>query len=168
MARLLTPPSCTGAKGRLLLYQLRIATDADYDFLYDLHVATLRAYVERTWGWDEAFQRAHFREHWNPSACQIVVVGGRDAGVLQVQRRGGEIVLGNIRIAPAWQRRGLGTAIIQDILSQAQKDGLPVVLQVLKVNPAKRLYERLGFVVTDETPTHYRMTTGRDVVQQEE
>jgi ribosomal protein S18 acetylase RimI-like enzyme len=32
-----------------------------------------------------------------------------------------------------------------------------VTLQVLKVNPARRLYERLGFRVTGETPTHFLM-----------
>jgi ribosomal protein S18 acetylase RimI-like enzyme len=78
-------------------------------------------------------------------------------GVLQVKRTEAEVVLQNIRIAPAWQRRGLGTAIIQDILGEARYDGLPVALRVLKVNPARRLYERLGFAVTGETPTHYKM-----------
>jgi putative hydrolase of the HAD superfamily len=137
-------------------YDLRKATDADYDFLYNLHVATLKEYVEQTWGWDDAFQEAHFRERFAVGG-QIIVVDGRDVGVVQVERTETEVVLGNIRIAPDWQRRGLGTAIIQDVLSRAWRDDLPVVLQVLKVNPAKRLYERLGFAVTEETPTHYGM-----------
>ena len=34
---------------------------------------------------------------------------------------------------------------------------MPVELQVLKVNPARRLYGRLGFQVTGETETHYLM-----------
>jgi putative hydrolase of the HAD superfamily len=147
-----------------LLYELRAATDADYRFLYDLHVATLRAYVEQTWGWDEAYQKAYFQEHFEPARRRVIVVDGQDVGVLQVKRTEAEVVLQNIRIAPAWQRRGLGTAIIQDILAQAQRDGLPVALRVLKVNPAKRLYERLGFVVIGETPTHYKMRAEPEAV----
>ena len=80
-----------------------------------------------------------------------------DVGVLQVERRETRVFLDNIRIAPERQRRGLGTAVIQDVLARAERDSLPVALQVLKVNPAKRLYERLGFVVVKENPTHYVM-----------
>jgi ribosomal protein S18 acetylase RimI-like enzyme len=31
------------------------------------------------------------------------------------------------------------------------------VLTILKVNPARRLYERLGFTVVGETETHFRL-----------
>lgn len=147
-----------------MLYELRAATDADCCFLYDLHVATFRAYVEQTWGWDESYQKAYFREHFEPARRQVIVVEGQDVGVLQVKKTRAEIVLQNIRIAPAWQRRGLGTAIIQDILGQARYDGLSVALRVLKVNPARRLYERLGFAVTGETPTHYKMRAELEAV----
>ena len=40
---------------------------------------------------------------------------------------------------------------------QADAAHLPLELQVLKVNPAKGLYERLGLAVIDETKTHYLM-----------
>ena len=140
-------------------YSLRPATETDYAFLYALHVATLKEYVAQTWGWDEAFQARRFRERFDPANSQIIVVDGQDVGVLAVGSGAGEVLLGNIRIAPDWQRRGLGTAVIQDVLSKAREDGLTVVLQVLKVNPARSLYERLGFVVVGETDTHYQMRT---------
>ena len=138
-------------------YALRPATEADRDFLYRLHVATIKEYVEPVWGWDDAFQEARFRQRFDPDECQVIAVDREDVGVLQVERRETEVFLGNIRIAPGRQRRGLGTAVIQGVLAQAERDGLPVALQVLKVNPAKRLYKRLGFVVVQETPTHYVM-----------
>ena len=62
-----------------------------------------------------------------------------------------------IEILPEYQNRGVGSAVIRDVLAQAQAEGLPVGLQVLKVNPARRLYERLGFNVVGETATHYLM-----------
>jgi hypothetical protein len=36
----------------------------------------------------------------------------------------------------------------------------PVTLKALKTNPAGILYERLGFVATDETNTRYLMVAG--------
>jgi len=48
----------------------------------------------------------------------------------------------------------LGAALVRGVTAVADVRGLPVRLQVLKINPARRLYERLGFVVTGETETH--------------
>ena len=67
-------------------YSLRAATDADYDFLYALHVATLRDAVEATWGWDDAAQQAMFRDRWGSGQREIVVLDGEDAGVVAVDR----------------------------------------------------------------------------------
>lgn len=135
-----------------LTYHLRQATEADYDFLYRLHTATLKEYVAALWGWDEAAQQRMFRERFEPAARQIVVVDGQDAGDLQVEWREDAAFVARIALAPEFQRRGLGTAILKDILAEAKSRGLPVTLHVLRPNPARNLYARLGFVVTEETP----------------
>ena len=141
------------------MYTLRQATEADYAFLYHLHRATMKDYVAQTWGWDETIQADMFKDRFNPEHSQIIVVDGRDAGVLSMERRSDTLFLANLRILPEEQGHGLGTAIIKAILAQASREDIPVTLQVLKVNPARQLYERLGFVVTGETTTHYLMST---------
>jgi ribosomal protein S18 acetylase RimI-like enzyme len=67
--------------------------------------------------------------------------------------------ISNIEIAPEYQGRGIGTAITNGIIAEARRDGLSVTLRVLKVNPARHLYERLGFIVIKEDETHYYMAT---------
>lgn len=47
--------------------------------------------------------------------------------------------------------------MVGDLLAEAAAAAIPVELQVLKVNPARSLYERLGFAVFDETETHHLM-----------
>ena len=138
--------------------KLRPATWADYDFLYALKRAALRPYVEQTWGkWDEAQQEDWFRRHFTPEENQIITYHNQDIGVLSVDRRESDIFIGNIELLPEFQGKGIGTTIINIILTEARRKQLPVTLQVLKVNPARRLYERLGFTITAETPTHYLM-----------
>jgi ribosomal protein S18 acetylase RimI-like enzyme len=146
---------------RPMRYTLRPAAQADYDFLYALHEATMRPTVTQIWGWDDARQSAIFRERFDPAARRIIVIDGRDAGVLEVEERPDEVFLANIEIAPEQQGRGLGAAIITDILFDAHARGLPVTLQVNRVNPARRLYGRLGFVETGQTETHYLMRADR-------
>jgi ribosomal protein S18 acetylase RimI-like enzyme len=63
-----------------------------------------------------------------------------------------------IELLPELQGRGIGSAVVRDLQAAAKTAGLPLRLQVLMTNPAaQRLYERLGFQVTDATATHHLM-----------
>ena len=69
-----------------------------------------------------------------------------------------------MELLPSFQHRGIGTSIIHDVIARARAAHLPVTLTVLKENPAKTLYERLGFSVQEEIDTgptgiKYRMST---------
>jgi ribosomal protein S18 acetylase RimI-like enzyme len=141
------------------MYTLRQATEADYAFLFHLHQASMKDYVTQTWGWDEVVQQTLFRERFEPAHVQIVVVDGHDVGALAVKQEPNTLVLANLQLLPDAQKQGLGTAIIRTLLWQARQLGVSVSLQVLKVNPARKLYERLGFTVIGETATHYLMRT---------
>jgi len=48
-------------------WKLRPAEDADHQFLYELHRLTMRDVIEKTWGWDEAWQRTDFECRWRSS-----------------------------------------------------------------------------------------------------
>jgi ribosomal protein S18 acetylase RimI-like enzyme len=141
----------------LMQYSLRPATDSDYDFLYQLKVTCLKEYITATWGWDETFQKEHFASHFDPQKSQIIMVNGEDVGELSVQDLVDELFLSRILIQPAYQGRGLGTALIQNLQNQAAAKKVPLSLQVLTVNPAYRLYRRLGFQVVERSNTHYLM-----------
>jgi ribosomal protein S18 acetylase RimI-like enzyme len=148
------------ARHEAAVYGLRDATEADREFLWGLHSRAMRGPVERTWGWDEGFQRGFFDEHFDPAGRRIVVVDGRDVGVLQTEQRKDSHFLANVEISPPFQGQGVGTAIVRDLVAEARTRGVPVTLQVLKENPgARRLYERLGFAVTGETETSHQMST---------
>jgi GNAT superfamily N-acetyltransferase len=60
-------------------------------------------------------------------------------------------------LLPAFQNLGIGRWLIDRVVSRARSAGLPVRLRVFRVNPARQLYERMGFVPTHETDTHVHM-----------
>jgi ribosomal protein S18 acetylase RimI-like enzyme len=137
---------------------LRQATWQDADSLYRLHRAALKVYVEQTYGpWDDEWQQRRFAQHYRPSECQIITLRGQDVGVVRAAEGDAEVCLGVIEILPQFQGRGIGTSVIQSVLDKAHGKGKPVTLQVFKVNPARRLYTRLGFDTVGETETHYQM-----------
>lgn len=138
----------------------RQATTHDKSFCRDLHWRTMRAYVEATWGWDDADQAQRFEAGFHPSRTEIIEDRGQPIGMLVVDRASDPVRLLSIELSPEHQNRGLGSAIIRQIIREA--GGRSVWLQVLKVNPAKQLYERLGFVTIEQTETHWQMLRGPD------
>jgi ribosomal protein S18 acetylase RimI-like enzyme len=72
--------------------------------------------------------------------------------------RGKNLELHTLCIAPEYQGQGTGTAVIRQIVNDAQGQEREVLVSVLKPNRAARaLYERLGFVIIGETGHHYQM-----------
>jgi GNAT superfamily N-acetyltransferase len=132
---------------------LRPAAQQDGPFLYHLVKTTMQGYVAQTWGWDEEWQQTYFWAHFDPADRQIIVRDGQDIGVFTVEEHVDALFIDQIYILPGYQGQGIGTALIRSVLQRGAELGLPVRLRVLRVNPARRLYERLGFVVTEETDT---------------
>jgi len=79
--------------------------------------------------------------------------------MISLEERDADIFLRVIEILPAHQGQGIGFRIIRQIIDDASSKQKPVYLRVLKVNPARGLYERLGFSVIEETDTHFIMKT---------
>ena len=148
-----------------IVYELRPATIDDYDFMYQLLVASMKEYVEMTWSWEVEYQQDRFRTKFDPALYESIVVDGQSVGAVSFLRQETEFFLSEIQIMPESQNKGLGTRIIQDLVDRANEVGLPVALQVLKVNPAYRLYERLGFSRIGETETHNQMSRPRLIRQ---
>lgn len=131
-------------------YTLRPVVEADFDFLWALKIATLKPYIEKLYGWDETQAALILRQVMDKA--HMVLVEGEPAGVLKVIVENNFVHLAEIGLMPERQGQGLGTQIIRDVLDAADREGLPVELQVFSANPATKLYERLGFGVT-----HHKM-----------
>ena len=124
----------------------RPASDADLPEMYRIHCLALGPYITMIRGWDEVKERASFFDRFTGVACELIVADGRLAGVRRVEYYDDHICLEYLVLSPEHQRRGIGGRIVGDLLREARERGQPVKLRVLKVNPAKVLYERLGFV----------------------
>ena len=124
---------------------LRSATTADSEFCFRLHKAAMGDYVAAIWGWDEQVQRGFHDRAFGPGRWQIITANGTDVGMLDVERRQGEIYLSRIEIDPGHQGRGYGTRLIGALIDEAAQRGQDLVLDVLAVNQrAQALYQRLG------------------------
>jgi ribosomal protein S18 acetylase RimI-like enzyme len=79
----------------------------------------------------------------------LIVGGGHPIGRVIIDRGAHEIRVVDISLMPDYRGRGIGSALLRGVLAEATVAGLPVGLSVQAANPARHLYERLGFAVTD-------------------
>ena len=107
--------------------------------------------------WDEQQQRASFAAQWKREEVRIISVDGKDVGWLQVADLPTEIRLQKFFVSPQFQRHGIGSEVLSNLLVTWRSTGKKIVLKVLKNNPARRLYERLGFSVAAEAGVTFRM-----------
>jgi GNAT superfamily N-acetyltransferase/uncharacterized damage-inducible protein DinB len=137
---------------------LRSATVDDSEYLYGITESTMRGYVEATWGeWDGAAARKRMEQALAEKSVALIYLADVRVGLLRVNERPEEIFLEQLYIAPEFQRRGIGTQLVEELIRKASGLSKPLRLRVLAVNPAKRLYERLGFAVFEKTPERYFM-----------
>jgi GNAT superfamily N-acetyltransferase len=102
-------------------------------------------------------ERKFFENDYRKASDQIVALDGQPAGRLMVERREHEIRCVDLSLLPEHRNQGVGTFIITTLQSEATAAGLPLRLQVIRFNRAVNLFERMGFVRTSETGTHFQM-----------
>ena len=146
---------------------LRAVQPGDQDFLFKLY-SCIRQPEISVWGWNaqqqEAFLRMQFmaQQRWYESTYagaehQIVVCAGQPAGRLLIFRTPEAAVLVDIALLPEHRNRGIGGELIRAMLKECDEKRTCAKLQVLRTNPARRLYERLGFRQTSADDMYFQM-----------
>jgi len=143
---------------RIIEIELRQATVEDTNFLWDVFHIAMKDYITQTRGeWNEQREESQFRDQLDLSAAQVILSKNLEVGFIMAPIKDNARWIHTICIVPEHQNRGIGTEVVRSVIAEAETQNMPLYLSVLKVNPARRLYERLGFVVIEETEHHFRM-----------
>jgi ribosomal protein S18 acetylase RimI-like enzyme len=137
----------------------RIA-DADLPFLARVYASTRAEELAAT-GWSgehkAAFLEAQFRaqhahyQRYYPNADWLVAMrGDEDIGRLYIERWPSQHRIIDIALLPQYRGQGLGAALLRDLMDEAAAAGKAVTIHVEKLNPAMRLYRRLGFATEED------------------
>ncbi len=122
-------------------------------------------YVDRYYGgWidevQEKMNAATFGVMMKQSCFQKILLHGETVGFLAYHEMPDKIDGLSIHMMPEAQSQGMGSFYLDQIVALSQKQGKPAFLKVFRSNPAQKLYARHGFVVYDETATHFLMRYG--------
>jgi len=144
---------------------LRKYRDSDISFMQALYASTRESELAMTnFSQQEKInfihqqfsaQTAHYTQHYCADAFNIIELEGKPIGRLFVDYWDNEIRIVDIALISEYRNTGLGTFLIQQLFEQARESKKAVTIHVEHNNPAKRLYERLGFKLKTKTNEIY-------------
>lgn len=140
--------------------RFRRIAESDLPFLAGVYAST-RADELTPVPWSEAekaafldaqfrAQHLHYQAHYPHADWLIVARRANDIGRLYIERWPTQHRIIDIALLPAHRGKGLGEALLRDLLDEAAGAGKAVSIHVEKLNPAMRLYRRLGFVTVED------------------
>ena len=150
---------------------LRPVTAADRDFLLSVYASTREDELAQV-AWEEGAKEAflehqfsaqdhHYRANYPGATLDVIEVDGEPAGRLYVHRGEAEIRIMDIALAPPFRGRGIGTRLLRGLMEEATASGRSLSIHVELNNPARRLYERLGFEPAGEHGVYVLMRWGQ-------
>ena len=145
----------------------RDVTSEDEEFLFRLYASTREEEVAQ-WGWPQAQREAflrmqfkakehHYRSVYPAAERKLILADGQAVGQTVIDRATGSVALVDISLLPAYRNRGIGTQVIRELMDEAAAAGGVVGLHVAPGNPARKLYERLGFQIVEAGEMSLRM-----------
>lgn len=133
---------------------IRKYTAEEYQFMHDLHLENMISYINKYWGgWNSEI----FRKDVCPDSIWIIEIEAEKIGffVLEFDKKA---YLRNIQIRYSYQNKGVGNQVLQQCENECLKRGFDYLhLDVFLDNPAKILYDRLGYDTYKVNKSHYCM-----------
>ncbi|MGY3694843.1 ribosomal protein S18 acetylase RimI-like enzyme [Bradyrhizobium sp. USDA 3240] len=138
----------------------RRLSEADLPFLGRLYAATRTEELAPV-PWSEAdkaafldqqfrAQHAHYQQYYPNADWLVITREDEDIGRFYIERWPSQHRIIDIAFMPAHRGRGYGEALLRDAMDEAADAGKDVSIHVEKLNPAMRLYRRLGFVTEED------------------
>jgi len=120
-------------QNRPMPIEFRPALEHDFEYCRRLYFVEMRWIIEEL-HLDRTAQESSFRH----------------VGWLQAITQDDELFVAQMFVDGPFQRRGIGKEAMKRLIGEANEFNLAVRLNVVRINPAQRLYERLGFRGTHE------------------
>ncbi|GAA5140151.1 GNAT family N-acetyltransferase [Thalassotalea piscium] len=132
------------------------ATTEDKGFLLELRKLSMGQHLAAAGinlSDDEHLQRINefFQESF------VIQYNGKSIGVVKLGLLPDRLHIRQLQILPEFHNGGIGSKVVTLVKQKASERLLPVTLNVLLKNPAKRLYDREGFIVEGQSDLEYKM-----------
>ncbi|MFO0819051.1 MAG: GNAT family N-acetyltransferase [Pirellulales bacterium] len=102
-------------------------------------------------------QHTYYQQVFPSASFQVILLKDQPIGRLYVHQTPEELRIVDIALLPSARGRGIGGAILRDLMAAAAGTGQVVRIHVERENPALRLYQRLGFQRIEDLGVYFLM-----------
>jgi len=135
----------------------RRAVATDIEFLLALRKASMNEHLLRAGiALSEHYHLSRINEFFSDS--HLILRDKQAVGLIKLGVLSSSLHIRQLQVLPEYHRLGIGSYVMEVVKKQALKLNLPITLSVLLDNPAKSLYLRHGFIVTEKTDFEYKMS----------
>lgn len=143
--------------------KLRLFSDKDISFLKKVYFSTREEELKQVADWSDAMKKAfltqqfeaqhnYYQKNYIGADFYVIEKNKKEVGRLYYHENfQGGIRIIDIAILPAYQKKGIGTEVLQGIFERAKQIEKNVTIHVESFNPVMNLYKRLGFQKISET-----------------
>ncbi|HEY8975343.1 MAG TPA: GNAT family N-acetyltransferase [Burkholderiaceae bacterium] len=110
----------------------------------------MRESLERLGRFDPQRARDRFLAAFEPALTRHVLAGGERVGFVVVRPQDDGLLLDHLYLLPTAQGRGVGAAVLADVLARADASRLPVRVGALRGSDSNRFYQRHGFELVEQ------------------
>ena len=138
---------------------MRSATAAGLPFLQSVFLDSMKESISAARnGWDVGHETAQFQRQLVLETTRVIEQAGLSVGFVMTVHTDEDVQIHTLCIAPEFQDRGIGSHIVRLVIQEARELRVGVTLSALNVNTrARALYNRLKFVVINDSEHHYDM-----------
>jgi GNAT superfamily N-acetyltransferase len=123
----------------------------DFEEMLALRIDAMRPSLERVGRFDLARSRERLSASFLPQNMQHILLDGKRVGFFALKPEGqAALRLDHLYLPSNASGQGIGSWVLQQVLSQARERGLAVRLTALRESDANRFYLRHGFVLQGE------------------
>jgi ribosomal protein S18 acetylase RimI-like enzyme len=148
--------------------ELRPVSESDNEFLLSVYASTradelaqvewVEDQKEMFLRWQLDLQRREYEARFPDADYRVIVLDQQPAGRIWVGTDDKQIRLLDIALLPEFQNRGVGTALLETLKSEAQSANKALRHMVFVLNNnADRFYERLGFETIEDLGAYKHM-----------
>jgi GNAT superfamily N-acetyltransferase len=123
---------------------------ADFDTLFALHREALGTLTSADAPWDDLVRRPRFQRWIGSHDVRVLTYEHRTIGMVGVEPSFGAVYFTAFELVHDWRGRGIGTHVFRAAMDAAAAHAAAVMLHVYDANPARHLFDRLGFVPADD------------------
>ena len=152
--------------------RFRRTTPEDVPFLRHVYATTREDEMQRVpWSDEEkrAFldmqfnaQKQHYERYYPQCEFLVIELEGEPVGRLYIDRGESDIEIVDIALVPEVRGRGIGKMLLEEILEEGRVTGKKIAIYVEHFNPARRLYDRLGFRHVDTNGVYDKLEWSAD------